>query len=132
MLAILLLPLLATLASASPIKRYPGVQISAGRDGKCLSVASGATPSDGLAVLSASCSGASTWDINPGSGSVVLHGTGFALDAGSNPGNNGALKVRCMQVVDETAADREVRFGPRTLDFTNKRSLPQSNSMGGN
>lgn len=89
---LILLPLLASLVSASPItKRYTGAKISAGRDGKCLS-ASG-TPYNGLAVLSVDCAGASTWDINPGSGSVILSGTNFALDAGSNPGNNQGLKV---------------------------------------
>jgi len=93
MLAVALLPLLAVLASASPIKRFSGVQILSGRDGKCLTVDTTQTPSNGLAVTSGNCVTASTWDISPGSGSIILHGTGFALDAGSTPGNNGALKV---------------------------------------
>jgi hypothetical protein len=29
----------------------------------------------------------------PGSGSVLLTGTAYALDAGTTPGNNGQLKV---------------------------------------
>jgi hypothetical protein len=38
------------------------------------------------------CGAAAGWNISPGSGSVVLSGTGFAMDAGV-PGNNGLLKV---------------------------------------
>ncbi|WRT68135.1 uncharacterized protein IL334_005110 [Kwoniella shivajii] len=92
-LALVLLPLLG-LTAAAPTKRYNGVQIVSGRDGKCL----GAAPKtgSGSAVTSVACTGtsyATLWDINPGSGSVVLHGTNLALDAGSTPGNNGALKV---------------------------------------
>jgi len=36
------------------------------------------------------CGAAAGWDISPGS--VILTGTGFAMDAGV-PGNNGLLKV---------------------------------------
>ncbi|WVQ82860.1 hypothetical protein IAT38_004995 [Cryptococcus sp. DSM 104549] len=93
MLALLtLLPLLACV-TASPIeKRYSGVKIQSYRDGKCL------TPSNknygnGVSVTTVGCGQAATWDINPGSGSVVLHGTGFALDAGTGRDNNEGVKI---------------------------------------
>lgn len=98
MLASVLLAVLPMLASASPIeKRYTGVHIVSGRDGKCLAAA----PKTGVGsvVVSVDCADTNypkNWDINPGSGSVILSGTSnpvLALDAGSNPGNNGALKV---------------------------------------
>jgi hypothetical protein len=83
---------LIPLTVATPIKRYSGVRIQAARDGLCLSVAGNFA--DGTAVVSQTCEGATLWDINPGSGSVLVHASpGFALDAGSNPGNNGALKI---------------------------------------
>ena len=95
MLAVLaLLPLLG-LVSASPIqKRYTRATIVSGRNGLCLVAA----PKTGVgsAVYTEDCSttvAAKYWDINPGSGSVVLSGTNLALDAGSNPGNSGLLKV---------------------------------------
>jgi hypothetical protein len=77
-------------------KRYSGVLIQANRDGRCLSVSGGphAAFADGTSVVSLECSQATTWDISPGSGSVLAHNVPqFALDAGSTPGNNGALKV---------------------------------------
>ena len=98
MLAQLIVPVLAAFgalaAPASLSKRYSGVQIYAGRDGLCL----GAAPKTGVGseVKSVSCSDsnwATKWDIDYGSGSVILTGTGLALDAGSNPGNFGLLKV---------------------------------------
>ncbi|WWC62264.1 uncharacterized protein I303_104860 [Kwoniella dejecticola CBS 10117] len=92
--ALIVLPLLA-LVDASPVnKRFTSAKIVSGRDGKCLGVQS--PPGVGSAVVSVSCAGTNyftNWDINPGSGSVILSGTGLALDAGTNPGNNGALKV---------------------------------------
>lgn len=99
MLALLaLLPVLALAAPAPQLgKRYSGVKIQANRDGKCLSVSGNqhATFTDGSGVYSVDCAVATTWDINPGSGSVLAHNVPqFALDAGTNPGNNGALKVR--------------------------------------
>ncbi|WVW84307.1 hypothetical protein I302_106341 [Kwoniella bestiolae CBS 10118] len=92
----LLLPLLAGVVSATPIKRYDAAWIVSAREGKCLGVKSPAEV--GSAVESVNCTTAepdylTKWDINPGSGSVILFGTGLALDAGSVPGNNGALKV---------------------------------------
>jgi hypothetical protein len=92
-----LLPLLAyTNASPTPLqKRYTQAKIRSGRDGLCLTAA----PKTGIGseVFSTSCANALTWTINPGSGSVLLgDGSGsppLALDAGEQPGNNGALKV---------------------------------------
>lgn len=95
MLALAALPLLALTAAASPItKRYTGVQIVSGRNGNCLVAA----PKTGVgsAVYTEPCGSsvaAQLWDINPGSGSVLLTQSNLALDAGSNPGNFGALKV---------------------------------------
>jgi hypothetical protein len=92
-----LLGLLPALALAGPIqKRYSGVLIQANRDGMCLSVSGNqhAAYTDGSGVFSVDCSQATTWDLNPGSGSILAHNVPqFALDAGSNPGNNGALKI---------------------------------------
>jgi hypothetical protein len=92
-----LLALLPTLL-AHPFKRATGQTISAGRDNLCLSVEGGSAAisslSAGVKVVSLPCEQASTWDISSGSGSVVVSGnSGFALDAGSDPGNNGGLKV---------------------------------------
>ncbi|RSH84048.1 hypothetical protein EHS25_005293 [Saitozyma podzolica] len=85
------------LAQRNPSKRYTGVLIKANRDGLCISVNGGtqkAVYADGTAVVSIPCSQATTWDINPGSGSVLVSGhNGFALDAGTNPTNNGPLKI---------------------------------------
>jgi hypothetical protein len=82
-------------AQAAPYERATGQLIYSGRDNLCLSPQGGrsTSPSSGIAVVSLPCDQASTWDINRGSGSILLSGTNFALDAGSSPGNNGALKV---------------------------------------
>ncbi|WWC69835.1 uncharacterized protein I206_103778 [Kwoniella pini CBS 10737] len=92
-LALIAVPLLA-LVNASPVeKRFTSAKIVSGRDGLCLGVTKAGV---GSPVVSVACSNANyltNWDINPGSGSVILSGTGLALDAGSTPGNNGALKV---------------------------------------
>jgi hypothetical protein len=71
------------------------VYIYAGRDGKCLSLPADASPGDGTPVVSRDCDGqgVSRWDINRGSGSVILTGTNYAMDIGLNPGNNGPLKI---------------------------------------
>jgi hypothetical protein len=47
---------------------------------------------NGSPLVTMECGAAAGWNISPGSGSVVLSGTGFAMDAGV-PGNNGLLKV---------------------------------------
>jgi hypothetical protein len=97
-----LLPLLAV-ASASPIeKRDDSVLIRAGRDGKCLALAG--LPNtlkynlidNGTPVITTDCANANTWSINRGSGSITVPNTGYALDIGLNPGNNGALKVSLL------------------------------------
>jgi len=76
-------------------KRYMGVRIVSGRDGKCL--AADPNPGIGSAVQTFDCNlnylYPMNWDINPGSGSIILSGSSLALDAGSSPGDNGALKV---------------------------------------
>jgi hypothetical protein len=74
--------------------------IVSGRDNKCLSPAGGAAAvaagqvGNGTPLVTLDCAQAAGWDISPGSGSVILSGTSFAMDAGNNPGNNGQLKVR--------------------------------------
>ena len=95
-----LLALLPVLVAAGPIRKRDSNQlVYAGRDGKCISVQGGAAAvaagqvTDGTPVVSVDCSGASAWDINRGSGSLIVSGTKYALDAGTTPGNNGALKV---------------------------------------
>jgi hypothetical protein len=94
------------LAQRNLSKRYTGVLIKANRDGLCISVDGGnqkAVYADGTAVVSIPCSQATTWDINPGSGSVLVSGhNGFALDAGTNPTNNGALKVSSSGIRRDT------------------------------
>ena len=96
----LLLPIIAALlGSAHPTskslsKRFSGVEIVSGRDGHCLIAAP--KTSVGSQVTSASCGStawATLWDIDEGSGSVLLHGTDLALDAGDDPSDGGALKV---------------------------------------
>ncbi|WWD06443.1 hypothetical protein V865_004533 [Kwoniella europaea PYCC6329] len=81
-----------TLVSATPIKRFSGVKIQSYRNRRCLSPV-GPT-ADGTQVTTVDCSRAKTWDINPGSGSVVLHeDPGFALDAGTGRDNNEIVKI---------------------------------------
>jgi hypothetical protein len=48
---------------------------------------------NGTPLVTMDCAQAAGWDISPGSGSVVLTGTNYAMDAGVTPGNNGLLKV---------------------------------------
>ncbi|ODN73686.1 hypothetical protein L202_07232 [Cryptococcus amylolentus CBS 6039] len=93
MLAIFaLLPLLA-LASASPIqKRYSGVKIKSGLGDHCLTPLFGQFQ-EGTPITTAGCADAKTWDINPGSGSVLLHGTEFAMDAGTGTDNHEIVKL---------------------------------------
>ncbi|WRT63113.1 uncharacterized protein IL334_000016 [Kwoniella shivajii] len=91
-----LLPLLALpWVSASPVqhtKRYSGVKIQSYRNRKCLSPIG--TAGDGMQVTTVACAQAKTWDINPGSGSVLLHENNkFALDAGTGRDNNEIVKL---------------------------------------
>ena len=91
--------LLALATSASPVKRANNQLIVSSRDQKCLSPAGGAAAvaakqvGNGTPLVTMDCSQAAGWDISPGSGSVILTGTNFAMDAGTTPGNNGLLKV---------------------------------------
>ncbi|WVQ79829.1 hypothetical protein IAT38_001929 [Cryptococcus sp. DSM 104549] len=92
-----LLTLLA-LTSASPLppthdlsKRYTSVRIQSNRDGRCLYPFG--IYEDGTEVVTSDCYDSPTWDINPGSGSITLHGTGYALDAGTGTQNNEGLKL---------------------------------------
>lgn len=93
-----LLPFLGIATAAPFTKRDSSKWIQSNRDGLCITpdVASSADIVDGTAVVSKPCTEALTWDIELGSGSVILHtasGASWALDAGLEPGNNGALKV---------------------------------------
>jgi hypothetical protein len=107
MIAYAYFTLLLSLACASPIKRANNQLIVSSRDQKCLSPAGGAAAvaagqiTNGTPLVSMDCAQAAGWDISPGSGSVVLTGTSYAMDAGSNPGNNGQLKV-CLALFDIT------------------------------
>ena len=99
MIAYAYFTLLLSLASASPIKRANNQLIVSSRDQKCLSPAGGAAAvtagqvGNGTPLVTMDCAQAAGWDISPGSGSVILTGTSFAMDAGTTPGNNGQLKV---------------------------------------
>lgn len=78
-----LFAILAEAVAGSPIeKRYSNSVIRSGRNGQCLSLPAGVAPSNGAGLITTDCNIASRWDINPGSGSVILSGTNFALDAG--------------------------------------------------
>jgi hypothetical protein len=102
-----LLPFLATAALASPIvKRADNQLIQSTVSGRCLSPPSGAA---GVAngqvgietnVVTVDCNDAAAWNISPGSGSVILTGTNYALDAGENPGEQGGVKVSLHQMVE--------------------------------
>jgi hypothetical protein len=82
-------------ASATPLaKRYSGVQIVSSIDGKCLAAAP--KTGSGSAVTTVKCGEGNfphSWDIQPGSGSITLHGSKLALDAGLSPADHGSLKV---------------------------------------
>jgi hypothetical protein len=91
--------ILLSLVHASPIKRANNQLIVSARNDQCLSPAGGGAAvsagqvGDGTPLITMSCADAAGWDISPGSGSVLLTGTAYALDAGTTPGNNGQLKV---------------------------------------
>jgi hypothetical protein len=97
MLAYSSLALFAVLSQAvmgSPIeKRFTNSVIRSGRTGGCLSLPSGTAPANGVGLVTSNCDTATRWDINPGSGSVIVSGTNFALDAGVPQGNNMYAKV---------------------------------------
>ncbi|OCF33767.1 hypothetical protein I316_04479 [Kwoniella heveanensis BCC8398] len=101
------LSLCFTLISASPIaspdtdpntdahlsKRYSAVRIRSGRDNKCLSP-TGTKWTDGTIVTTVDCPNAARWDINPGSGSVILYGSTYALDAFTGNTNNSPVRIQ--------------------------------------
>ena len=95
-----LLPLIAAAPTPSPAlaQRSTGQLIISSWDGLCLAVGESpdAAPYNGAPVHSVPCYYGSLWDIDRGSGSIILSGTDYALDAGSNPGNNGAVKVSLL------------------------------------
>lgn len=90
-----LLPILATGAFASPIvKRANNQLIQSVTSGLCISPAASAGGiGNGVNIISEECDTAAGWDLSPGSGSIVLTGTNYAIDAGENPGASGGLKV---------------------------------------
>lgn len=122
-----LLPLLALVSAAPFTKRYTGAKIQSGRDGKCLSPNSNDN-SNGVPVVTVNCDQAKTWDINPGSGSVILHGTNFALDAGTGSDNNEGVKVRSLRFLKPQASltplctDLDFLSWPFPADVSTKRS----------
>ncbi|WVQ80076.1 hypothetical protein IAT38_002177 [Cryptococcus sp. DSM 104549] len=97
MLAALLLFLAAfTLASAAPAdlsKRYTGVLIQSHRSGLCLSRYGPPRFTNGVPIQTTDCQSADRWNINPGSGSVFLTGTNWALDAGTGRDNNEPVRI---------------------------------------
>jgi hypothetical protein len=74
-------------------KRFTNSVIQSGRNRQCLSLPAGVSPSNGVGLVTANCNTATRWDINPGSGSVIVSGTNFALDAGVPQANNAIAKV---------------------------------------
>ncbi|OXC64430.1 hypothetical protein AYX13_06175 [Cryptococcus neoformans] len=90
---------IVSLAAASPLpearslhKRYTHVQIQSHRNGECL-VPEGVKWGNGFQVITKPCEQATWWDINPGSGSILLSGTTMALDAGTGTENNEIVKI---------------------------------------
>ncbi|EIW71520.1 hypothetical protein TREMEDRAFT_27944 [Tremella mesenterica DSM 1558] len=97
MLASILFGILPLLTDASPVyKRYTSQRIqSVSQKGQCLSPVGwpNVTLSNGVQVGSVDCDQAPGWDISPGSGSVILSGTNYALDAGTGKDNNEIVKI---------------------------------------
>jgi hypothetical protein len=92
--ALTLFAVLSQAVMGSPIeKRATNTVIRSGRNGQCLSLPSGVQPANGVQLVTRDCSSATRWDISPGSGSVIVTGTNFALDAGVPQGNNMVAKV---------------------------------------
>ncbi|OCF60256.1 hypothetical protein L486_02936 [Kwoniella mangroviensis CBS 10435] len=83
------------LSLATPlIKRYSSVKIQSYRSLKCLSpVAPPAEWEDGTKVTTVNCTSAVEWDINPGSDSILISGTNWALDAGTGDQDNAIIKI---------------------------------------
>jgi len=89
--AVALLP--SCVLGAPMQKRYTNQVIKSYRTGTCLTLQGGVQIIDGSLVHVGDCATATRWDISPGSGSVIVSGTNFALDAGVNPHNNVPAKV---------------------------------------
>ncbi len=88
------LAVVPALIVASPFqKRFTNQVIVSGRTGTCLTLQGGVQIVDGSLLRVGDCATATKWDINPGSGSVIVSGTKFALDAGLDPHNNVPAKV---------------------------------------
>ena len=92
--------LVAALLGVSPAlaaphlqKRFDNAYILSYRTNLCLTLPPGIPPSNGAELITGACSSASTWEISPGSGSVILKGTNYALDAGTDPHNNVPAKI---------------------------------------
>jgi hypothetical protein len=126
-----LLPFLATAALASPIvKRANNQLIQSTTSGLCLSptsdaagVASGAL-GDETNVVVLDCNDAATWDISPGSGSIILSGTNYALDAGENPGAIGGVKVSLYALRERLTSALPIVPRPRAADLVLHRRPP--------
>ncbi|OCF54000.1 hypothetical protein L486_08507 [Kwoniella mangroviensis CBS 10435] len=80
-----------SLVAASPIqKKYSAAKIQSIRDSLCLAPFS--AWQNGTVVGTTGCDNGATWEINPGSGSIILHGTNWALQAqGGGSTNNAAV-----------------------------------------
>ena len=92
--ALTLFAVLSQAVMGSPIeKRATNTVIRSGRNGQCLSLPSGVQPANGVGLVTKDCATATRWDISPGSGSVIVSGSNFALDAGVPQGNNMYAKV---------------------------------------
>ncbi|WRT64500.1 uncharacterized protein IL334_001432 [Kwoniella shivajii] len=89
---ITLISLLSLVTSSPVAKRYSAVKIRSARDNKCLSPFGNKWVA-GTQVTIVDCTSAARWDINPGSGSIILHGSTFALDAGAGNANNELVKL---------------------------------------
>ncbi|ODN73673.1 hypothetical protein L202_07220 [Cryptococcus amylolentus CBS 6039] len=91
----LTLPL--TLTQAFPLtKRHDAVKIRSRRNDQCLTPSPSSdtdTYTNGTPLTTVNCTFAKLWDISPGSGSVMLSGTQFALDAGSGKEDNEGVKI---------------------------------------
>ncbi|WVF67053.1 hypothetical protein IAT40_001796 [Kwoniella sp. CBS 6097] len=85
------LPLLALASASSIVKRHTGVRIQSARNGHCLSPK--APDQLNSTIVAIDCDRAQVWDINPGSGNIVLSGTNKALSTGPEPKLNGKLKL---------------------------------------
>ncbi|WVQ80074.1 hypothetical protein IAT38_002175 [Cryptococcus sp. DSM 104549] len=114
---------LTSLVSASPVEKcHTGVRILSGSNGQCLHPV--ASPANGIIVGTAECANASLWDIQEGSGSVILHGTNFALDATTGKANGQLVKLwtsypKLFQQTWYLTQDRRIAItgGNQCLDF---------------